>query len=115
MEPATYRIKMLLEILSSYSFNLYYIKGKDMILSDFLSRQHGDDSDPHQIIPISFNIKEILEENYQNTVKDTFMVQTRSQTKAKAANAPNVQGTTKNQAAQQTITRINEKHLLGQI
>ena len=66
MEPATNKIKRLLEILSSYSFNLYYIKGKDMILSNFLSRQHGDDSDPHQIIPISFNIKEILKENYQN-------------------------------------------------
>ena len=47
MEPATNRIKKLLEILSSYSFNLYYIKGKDMILSDFLSRQIKDDSDQH--------------------------------------------------------------------
>ena len=56
MEPATNRIKRLLEILSSYSFNLYYIKGKDMILSDFLSRQIEDDSNPHEIIPISFNI-----------------------------------------------------------
>ena len=37
MEPATNRIKRLLEILRSYSFNLYYINGKDMILSDFLS------------------------------------------------------------------------------
>ena len=27
MEPATNRIKKLLEILSSYSFNLYYIEG----------------------------------------------------------------------------------------
>ena len=36
VEPATTRIKRLLEVLSSYSFNLYYIKGKDMILSDFL-------------------------------------------------------------------------------
>ena len=34
-EPATTRIKRLLELLSSYSFNLYYIKGKDMILSNF--------------------------------------------------------------------------------
>ena len=41
MEPATNRIKRLFKILSSYSFNLYYIKGKDMILSDFLSRQLG--------------------------------------------------------------------------
>ena len=31
MEPATNRIKRLLEVLSPYSFNLYYIKGKDMI------------------------------------------------------------------------------------
>ena len=36
-EPATTRIKCLLELISSYSFNLYYMKGKDMILSDFLS------------------------------------------------------------------------------
>ena len=35
-EPATIRIKRLLELISSYSFNLYYMKGKDMILSDFL-------------------------------------------------------------------------------
>ena len=37
MEPATTRILRLLEHISSYSFNLYYMKGKDMILSDFLS------------------------------------------------------------------------------
>ena len=36
-EPTMTKIKRLLEILSSYSFNLYYIKGKDMILSAFLS------------------------------------------------------------------------------
>ena len=36
-EPTTTRIKRLLEVLSAYSFNLYYMKGKDMILSDFLS------------------------------------------------------------------------------
>ena len=56
VEPATNRIKRLLEVLSSYSFNLYYMKGKDMILSDFLSRQIEDDSNSHEIIPISFNI-----------------------------------------------------------
>ena len=27
-EPATPRIKRLLEVLSAYSFNLYYMKGK---------------------------------------------------------------------------------------
>ena len=54
-EPATIRIKRLLELISSYSFNLYYIKGKDMVLSDFLSRQNNNDSNPHEITPISFN------------------------------------------------------------
>ena len=45
-ELATTRIKRLLEVLSAYLFNLYYIKGKDMILSDFLSRQMTDSSNP---------------------------------------------------------------------
>ena len=74
MEAATNRIKRLLEVLSFYSFNLYYIKGKDMILSDFLSRQIEDDSNPHEIIPISFNIREILQENYHNLILDTYKV-----------------------------------------
>ena len=30
-EPATTRIKRLLEVLSAYSFNLYYMKGKDIL------------------------------------------------------------------------------------
>ena len=37
MELVTTRIKRLLELISSYSFNLYYMAGKNMILSDFLS------------------------------------------------------------------------------
>ena len=89
MELATNRIKRLLEVLSSYSFNLYYIKSKDMILSDFLSRQIEDDSNLHEIIPISFNIQEILQENYHSIVSDTYKVQTRAQAKAQA-NAPTV-------------------------
>ena len=59
-EPTTPRIKRLLEVLSAYSFNLYHMKGKDMILSDFLSRQEIYKSDPHEIIPISFDMKAIL-------------------------------------------------------
>ena len=59
-EPATTRIKRLIELLSPYSFNLYYIKGKDMVLSDFLSRQKTDNGNPHEIIPISFTLKGLL-------------------------------------------------------
>ena len=82
MEPATNIIKRLLEVLSSYSFNLYFIKGKDIILSDFLSRQIEDDSNLHEVILISFNIREILQENYHNIVSDTYKVQTRAEAKA---------------------------------
>ena len=88
MEPATNRIKRLLEILSSYSFNLYYIKGKDMILSDFLSRQVEDDSNPHEIIPISFNIWDVLQDNYHQLPTDAYNMQTRAQTKAQANTLP---------------------------
>ena len=59
MEPVTTRIKSLLELISSYSFNLYYMKYKDMILSDFLSQQKNDNSNPSEIIPISFNTYKI--------------------------------------------------------
>ena len=70
MEPVTTRIKRLLELISSYSFNLYYIKGKDMILSDFLSQQHNDDSNPNEIIPISFDLFNILENNLDDFDKN---------------------------------------------
>ena len=35
-----------------------------MILSDFLSRQKTNNSDPHDSIPISFNMYQILDDNY---------------------------------------------------
>ena len=38
-----------------------------MVLSDFLSRQNNDDSNSHEIIPISFNMHQVLHENYYNT------------------------------------------------
>ena len=93
IEPATNRIKRLLEILSFYSFNLYYIKGKDMILSDFLSRQIEDDSNPHEIIPISFNIWEILQDNYHQLTTETYNMQMRAQAKAQTGtpSMPNTQ------------------------
>ena len=52
-EPATTRIMRLLDRLSAYSFNLYYVKGRDMTLSDYLSRHRQEDLDPSELIPIS--------------------------------------------------------------
>ena len=90
-EPATTRIKRLIELLSPYSFNLYYIKGKDMVLSDFLLRQKMDNSNPHEIMPISFTLKSLLGNHFYqidntNAISqpetNKYLIQTRSQTKS---------------------------------
>ena len=95
-EPATSRIKRLLELISSFSFNLYYIKGKDMVLSDFLSRQKHDNSNPHKIIPISFNMYNILQEKYYNIGNSTrYLVQTWSQAKSSRIKLPEVHAVNK--------------------
>ena len=98
VEPATNRIKRLLEVLSAYSFNLYYIKGKDMVLSDFLSRQDPGDEDTKEIIYILFNMKTVLQDkcyNNNDENKNRYLVQTRSQTKAKGKELPEVHGSSK--------------------
>ena len=55
-----------------------------MILSDFLSRQIEDDSNLHEIIPISFNIWDVLQDNYHQLTTDNYNVQMRAQAKAQA-------------------------------
>ena len=88
-EPATTRIKRVLEVLSAYSFNVYYVKGKDMIFSDFLSRQRIDRSYPHEIIAISFDMKAILKDKYYNVGKEhKYLVHTHSQIKERGKKLP---------------------------
>ena len=41
-ELSTSNIKRLLELLSAYSLNVYYMRGKVMVLSDLLSRVSED-------------------------------------------------------------------------
>ena len=93
-EPATVRIKRLLELISSYSFNLYYIKGKDMVLSDVLSKQNNDDGNPPEIIPISFNMYQTIQEKHYDT--ETYLVQTRSQAGSSGIKLLEVHGMGKN-------------------
>ena len=97
VEPATNGIKRLLGVLGAYSFNLYYIKGKDIILSDFLSRQDSGDEDTKEIIPISFNMRSVLKDKYSNVNEneEKYMVQTRLQMKASGVQLPEVHGTRK--------------------
>ena len=68
-----------------------------MILRDFLSRQNVDDSNPHEIIPISFNPRTVLQDKYYNLEgeRERYMIQTRLQTKARGVQLPEVHGTRK--------------------
>ena len=90
-EPVTPRIKRLLELISLYLFNLCYIKGKDMILSDFLSRQTHEHNNPHEVIPILFNMYNTIYEKYYNIeIKDRYLVQMKLQMKATGIMLPEV-------------------------
>ena len=62
-----------------------------MILSDLSSRQTHDTSNPHEIIPISFNVYNTSYETYYRIeTMDKHLVQTCSQTKATGINLPQV-------------------------
>ena len=52
--PCSDWVSVLLGKLLDKPFDLYYVKGKDLLLADFLSRIKTDRSDPGEVIPISF-------------------------------------------------------------
>ena len=58
-EPPTLRLKKLIENLSKYKFDIYFLKGKEMHISDFLSRDPDDEDSPNEIIPIAFMLQEL--------------------------------------------------------
>ena len=97
--PTTGRIIRLLEHLSGYSFNLYYVKGKDMILCDYLSRIAVDDGNPDEVIPISFNAlaqyRLAMDYIAESFLISHFNVVTRSGTSAAGISLPPVHGAQK--------------------
>ena len=58
-EPPTLRLKKLIENLNEYKFDIYFLKGKEMHISDFLSRHPDDEGSPNEIIPIAFMLQEL--------------------------------------------------------
>ena len=84
-----------------------------MIFIDFLSRQRHDNSNPHEIIPISFNMHNILHERYYNIGKlERYLVQMWSQTKSSRIKLLEVHGVSKNfdpnsQPEKQAIMLLN--------
>ena len=95
-EPATPRIMRLLDRLSAYSFNLYYVKGRDMILSDYLSRHRQKDLDPSKLIPISFCCLKVYRSFIDDRIgEDIFYIKTRSSAKASGKQGGEVHGANK--------------------
>ena len=86
IELASNKIMRLFDHLSAYSFHLYYLKGKDMILADYLSRHCHEDEDPSDLIPVSFcRMRDV----------ETFCVGTRASLRAKGEMVPEVHGVEK--------------------
>ena len=92
-EPATTRIMRLLDRLSAYSFNLYYVKGRDMILSDYLSRHRQKDLDPSELIRISFCCLKTYRSIIDDRIgEEIFCIKTRASTKASGETVGEVHG-----------------------
>ena len=95
-EPATTRIMKLLDRLSAYSFNLYCVKGRDMILSDYLSRHRQKDLDPSELIPISFCCLKTYRSIIDDKIgEEIFCVKTRASAKASGESVGEVHGADK--------------------
>ena len=97
--PASNRIASLLEKLARFAFKLYYIKGKDLKLADYLSRLALDKASPAELIPISFHPKDILQTVYTDLTSilecHTYGIRTRQQAKEEGDNLPEVHGADK--------------------
>ena len=96
IEPATTRIMRLLDRLSAHSFDLYYIKGRNMILADYLSRHRNKDLDSSELIPISFCCMKVFRSLLETEHGlEVYNISTRSNTKASGEIPPEVHGADK--------------------
>ena len=75
-----------------------------MVLSDFLSRQKTNNSNPHEIIPISFTLKGQSGEHFyqiasmtrfSETEGNKYLIQTRSQVKSSGIKILEIHGVNK--------------------
>ena len=95
-EPATTRIMRLLDRLSAYSFNLYYVKGRDMILQDYLIRHKQKELDPSELIPISFCCLKVYRGFIDDKIgEDIFYIKTRSSAKVSGEEVGEIHGANK--------------------
>ena len=102
--PPTLRLQKLVENLMCYKFKIKFLKGKEMYVTDFLSRNPNNDfKSPNEIIPIAFLLKDIQKPYFVNDPKlrmisnhnctkchDIINVMTRSQAKQQHAIVPSM-------------------------
>ena len=86
----TDRVRLLIRKLSPPPFTLYYIKGKDLTLADFLSCICSDKSDPNEVLPISF-----VDLNLQEKFSEQLNVVMRSHMKQDGMSLPAIHGVDK--------------------
>ena len=87
-----------------------------------MSRQKHDESNPHEIIPISFCMQGVLHDRYYNIGSlETYLVQTRSKAKCSGLKLPEVHGVGKSldtnilqekQVNQPLVSKVNVPELL---
>ena len=70
-----------------------------MVLSDFLSRQQTDDSNPHELIPILFSLRDQVSDYFyliDNEInlprKDKYLVQNRSHVRSSGIRLSEIHG-----------------------
>ncbi len=77
--PSSTRVADLLYKLSRFNFRLYYIKGKDMTVADFMSRTPIDKQPPQLLQPVSYDPEALLQESYKKELETQFQIGTRRQ------------------------------------
>ena len=86
----------LLDRLSAYSFNLYYVQGRDIILADYLSRNRSKDIDPSKLIPIHFCCMDVYRGLLDTEIGlEVYNIGTRSSIKSSGEKPPEVHGADK--------------------
>ena len=65
-----------------------------MVLRDFYQDKITVNSNPHEILPLSFNIHQVLHKKFYNT--ENFLVQTRSQARSSGIKLLEIHGVGKN-------------------
>ena len=92
-ESAIPRIIRLLDQLSSYSFKLYFVNGKNMFFVDYFSRHSESDDNPCGLVPLSFCCFETYLSHLGLDTLNVYL--TRSKTKEAGVIVPEVHGVNK--------------------